>query len=233
MCGGGLFYAEYGGSGGPRLACDEHTGRCLWFADGCVASGYRPVECPLGNPCCFRSADGPWPFADGWEPSRSGSANDLLEDIAVIGEAPVGRASPANISVTIDPAVPAATGWSVACLGDATIQLCDGNPIFGSGAFATDDTLVIAVRNRAAAAEALLVEVSPEADGAYVGRAWFRQESDGSPPRGMLTCDRARSPAAPLGGSLRLDRFDLDAPESVHGVLVLELDTDVELHLYF
>lgn len=60
QCYRGAFFAECGGSGDPRFACDE-AGDCRWFTASCVAAGYETSPCGAYELCC---QDG-WPFAEG------------------------------------------------------------------------------------------------------------------------------------------------------------------------
>src|SRR5687768_7756349 len=60
QCYRGAFFAECGGTGDPRFACDA-AGDCRWFTASCVAAGYETSPCGAYELCC---QDG-WPYAEG------------------------------------------------------------------------------------------------------------------------------------------------------------------------
>lgn len=61
-CSGGPAWADCGGTGSePRFACRDFD--CRWFANDCVASGFRASACPSSDLCCVVGSGSRSPFA--------------------------------------------------------------------------------------------------------------------------------------------------------------------------
>ena len=60
-CYWGDQFADCGGNGTRRFACEADSGRCLWFEGGVVADGYVAWPCANGRICCEDGPDATYP----------------------------------------------------------------------------------------------------------------------------------------------------------------------------
>jgi hypothetical protein len=108
-CFTGVFFADCGGAGDPRLACTKDHGDCRWFTSTCMPPGYIASTCPATDICCHNN----WPFpAD--DPTLF--TDSLFYGIYGLGTSPWNRTREMNVAVTIDPSAPPGDG-SLICSG--------------------------------------------------------------------------------------------------------------------
>lgn len=214
-CVNGLVHSECGGEGETVLACNDHAGECRWFVGGCVAVGFRPIDCAIDDVCCVATADGEWPYEGEWTPMEDWAVRELVEDIAFVGPEPVSGTSPSTVAVTIDPSV-STTEPMVECDG-IDLRSCPIGPSPGR-AIRTHDSVVLVFRPTDLGDE-LYVEIVEQEDRTFVGRAFTRYLNDYHPET-PLSCDAAQTRHVPLSGTLVIDRVG-EYPVETHGVLEL------------
>lgn len=95
-CYWGAQFADCGGNGTPRLACEAVGRGCRWFTGGTVAEGYLAWPCADGRICCEDGPDASFP--DGLDLSAASflSAN---------GAEPWTRERALALDVNVDPEV--------------------------------------------------------------------------------------------------------------------------------
>jgi hypothetical protein len=221
----GVYSADCGGEGEPVLACDEENGACRWFAGACVAARHRASDCPASDPCCHATADGDWPFADGWMPTSTSvfAPYVLREDVATIGRTPVTATTPANLAVTVDPSFVASATPSVECTGEIPPPLtflCPPSVAIPFEVHRARETFALELRT-SRNGFALLFEVATQPGGSPLGRAFVKYEEDGFPGPPPSACLEPGPRALPVSGTLTLD--GLADTGVVHGLLVLDV----------
>ncbi len=156
-CTAGVFHADCGGTGDPALACS--TQNCKWFAGGCPATNYRPIDCPLGDPFCVPTDDGLWPYASGSFDITFPS--NMCDQVDLIGDAIVTATSGPTLDVRIDPTVTGSENITLDC-DRVELELCrriergssfhpgviDSETFFFRGGSTQGDTLVLEVDRR-------------------------------------------------------------------------------------
>lgn len=206
-CAVGLFFGDCGGARAPVLACG-FDGRCRWYTGGCPV-GHTASSCPPGNPCCHETADGPWPYADGWRPDRGASSplyhQQMVFDLEAMGNDAVTPSSPA-LSVVIDPSLERQPALRWECTEGNPVELCAMGSVHarggGDGVWAT-----VELTTDSASGERLWLELLADEAGEIVARAFLWRETDHvgtSPP---TRCPELRPAFA--SGSLRLQARDL------------------------
>jgi hypothetical protein len=100
----GEFFADCGGSGPPRLACNDQ--QCLWFAADCGPAGFEASDCPADDICCH----------DGWPFPAAGYSTALTLDLYAFGPEPWDRTSHVALGVVVDPTLTGTT-TQVTCSG--------------------------------------------------------------------------------------------------------------------
>ena len=182
-CSRGLHHADCGGSGEPTLACGPD---CLWFAGGCAAEGYVPIDCPGAEPFCVTTADGQWPFAQEVEFPESGVeypedwyfGSIFCDDLDKIGMSVVSATSGMNLVVTIDsdlvaPAVPEAQ-----CDGLA-LGMCTADVALFVETTSFSETAVLSFRAGGLGfGDQIALELGFDDAGSWAGRAFARRDSD-------------------------------------------------------
>src|SRR5687767_11391554 len=109
QCYRGAFFAECGGQGDQRFACNE-AGDCRWFTTSCVAAGYEASACGPYELCCEED----WPYPAG--ALSSAAASQLSQDIYGWGRLPWDRVRLMRLQVEVDPGLMPTTP-GVTCTG--------------------------------------------------------------------------------------------------------------------
>lgn len=77
LCDATSTTANCGGDGPPVFGCRAVSG-CIWFTNGCLANGFDPSSCPVGDICC-EGTDGGGSAAY-TDFALAGSASDFIDD---------------------------------------------------------------------------------------------------------------------------------------------------------
>lgn len=226
-CSTGLFFGTCdGGETGPVLACNEVTGRCRWYVGGCPI-GHRASDCSPNDICCHDSGEGPWPFSN-WTPSSDMASAELALDVAAMGAEIATRLQPANVAVSVDPAVlPPEVRTRVTCSAGAPIQICEDSRLRAPVVYRTEESVVVWFSSRELVNESLLLEVVTDTSGVHIGRLFVRDFTDAVRPGSPRLC--APFHREIVSGSARLSTLD----DAVHGVLELILVDDHSATLEF
>ena len=216
-CSHGLFHGDCGGIAGPVFACGE-SGGCRWYTGGCP-EGVIPSDCEAEDICCHMSADGPWPFED-WSPRSDMGTVEMTLDIAAMGWKVVDGRAPAEIAVTIDPAIGAPDSSEVVCTPGAPLQLCEDGTLMRISRQITDESLVLRFESRGTFGEWFILEIIP-GEGTPLARVFVRDFTDAARPSTPRACLPFHMETR--AGTLRMNTIDLSMRDLVHGVLDLEL----------
>ncbi len=173
-CEAGLFDADCGGTGDPVLAC---AGDCKWFVGGCPAEGYRPIDCPLGDPFCVETADGQWPY-------ESGVVDDpfpdsMCDQVDLLGDAMVTASSGPLLELRIDPTLTVPEVPTIECEG-VDLGICAWDWIMRGRAISPGsiDRITLAFRNPSEYGEVIEIELLDDVGGSPAARAWLTQFTD-------------------------------------------------------
>lgn len=145
------------------------------------------------------------------------TAQELISDLAAMGAAPVTASSPAEIVVSLDPSVGAPTSMRASCSGGASLQLCEDADLRITRR-ALDASVVVRFATRDLVAQSLSLEI---VRGSLTARVFVRHDTDAAPPDLPRVCPVMERVSE--SGTLVLSTSDLSAPDSVHGVLSIEL----------
>lgn len=223
-CPRGLYFAECGGEPTPTLACSADG--CLWFSGTCIATGFRPTECPLENACCRSTSSGPWPYADGFAGSF-----DVRHELAVLGAHPVTR-DEAALGVAVDRSITDPGAVAVACDADLDLEICFGRVAYRSARRAGGGW-VLEIAAGYPYGELTQIEVRPTSDGSLRAHLYVSAYTDVGDT--VATCDGAgtsRTPE-PQSGTVTISTSDFDDPLAVHGEGVIQLEGRGALRLRF
>lgn len=210
-CSTGFLHGVCGEGDAPVLACGTST--CRWYVGGCPA-GLQPSDCPVENPCCHSTPDGPWPFAD---PSPDGADSRILSHLAAMGGEVVTPTSP-SVSITIDPSVIEHSPVLLTCSEGNPVMLCrESGPIFARRVGGGTTVVRFAVDGDHNGYWVWLELL--EHDGELYARAFEKSESDTSSTGHPTRCPDDRRVFT--GGSLVLNTRDIAAEAPLHGVLDL------------
>jgi hypothetical protein len=214
-CDYGLYWADCGGSGPPRAACDLATGACRWFEGGVVPCGHIASDCPLDDLCCEPALDGlgVWPFVS-WHPEGAVLAGALSIDGLYGGV--ITAAAPAGIPVVLDFTVTPPRGVEVTCdegggLPECMMRLLVRRRVGQSLVlhFLADD---LGVNRRS-----LLLEAWRATPGLQ-GR-WYLLTAPQRDSPVRAACGRSEAYMLPLAGEVHLSPDAFEHPERVHGVI--------------
>jgi hypothetical protein len=170
-CATGLFHADCGGDGEPVLAC---TQVCKWFQGGCPADGYRPIDCPLGDPFCVQTPDGHWPYEPGVVDDTM--PQHMCDQLDLIGDAVVTPTSGPLLELRIDPEVAGAETATLECEG---VGLGSCNRIMRGWTFPPfADTPTLGFRDPSLHGDMVAIELVTDEAGQPAARAYLLQFTD-------------------------------------------------------
>lgn len=221
-CSGGLYDLDCGGTGSPRVACAEASGRCYWLATGCVPEGFVASDCPPTSLCCHASAVGHWAFADDWRPTPMVALTaQTAEDLVMLDGAVVSLSAPATITVAVDPTIGAPNSSSVTCAAGIALELCNATRVTTG---TVRGSLVVFVNPDRVWRQHTSIEVIPTTTGA-IARAFVVVEQDAEmtdPDHPRCEAAATPRPAPHITGTVTINSLSLAA--EIHGHAELSVD---------
>ena len=219
-CFWGAQFADCGGAGSPRFACQPAGLACRWFTGGVVAEGYLAWPCADGRICCEEGPDASYPHDLSISPASFFNGN---------GAAPWTRERSLVLDVSLDAQL--AGDLDVVCERDGSV-VDDVAPCrvpgTGTSEFANhhqvyaemNDTLSVSVINTDDfLGRRIQVEIVPrDAPATTLARACLLGQTDLVP----ISCDPTDYQTAECAteGSVRLSAMPTRNESDLTGVLV-------------
>ena len=209
-CDRGIAWADCGGVGtGSRFACQGSD--CRWFANDCVARGYEPSSCPVGDMCCHANT--------AYEGGLTGSMRDFGVSALALGWGTQAwdRARDRDLSVTVGTTA-VATRPSIDCDGAGALlagSAC-GSPMIRASAGERGGVVIggVSVDGATFGGRTITLELIPDATGAMAARVCSVPFSDAATgtcsdaavsPRGCATSGAVRIDAMPVTAETHID----------------------------
>jgi hypothetical protein len=212
-CEYGLYWADCGGTGPPRAACDRITGECRWFEGGVVPCGHVASDCPADDLCCEPAPAGlgVWPFVD-WRPEGRVLAGSLSIDGLWGGV--ITSSTPPGVVVNLDFTDTPPDSVEVSCAGSASAE-CRTRLVQGSRSGAA---IVLWFRaDEGVNLESFALEAWPTPAG--VEGRWYERRAPQRDAPLTPSCGRSGVRLLPLEGEVHLSPDAFEHPEAVHGVI--------------